>query len=154
MARKPKKQGFDAQDLMKWLSTLSKAVTGDLNLGDVSGMDAASKAAPYASQAVQATNVKRKMDNEIAKGLADFFVPASEGVRLAQGKATPSDAVWAALGLAAYGSPVKKARQVYRGGKALRELGGGTKSTGPTTKQYVTNKDEADLVLWRLLLGE
>jgi hypothetical protein len=155
MAKKPKKSGFDAQDLMKLLSKVSRAVTGDMTTQDAAGgLPVSSKALPFAGQATQAANVRRKMDNEILKGVADFFVPASESVRLAQGKATPDDALWAALGLGMFGKPVKRVRQAYGAAKTLRDVGGQKGPSGPLVKQYGASKDEADLLLWRLLLGE
>jgi hypothetical protein len=155
MAKKPKKGGFDAQDLMKLLSKVSRAVTGDMRTRDVAGnMSVSNKALPYAAQATEAFNVKRKMDNEVTKGVADFFVPASEGVRLAQGKATPDDALWAALGLSLFGKPVKRTRQAYGAARSLKDFGGQKAPSGPFSKQYLAGKDEADLMLWRLLLGE
>jgi hypothetical protein len=155
MAKKPKKSGFDAQDLMKLLAKVSRAVTGDMKTEDVAGgMGASNKALPYAAQATQAANVKRKMDNEVTKGVADFFVPASEGVRFAQGKGTADDALWAALGLSLFGKPVKRTRQAYGAAKSLKEFGSQKAPSGPFSKQYLAGKDEADMMLWRLLLGE
>ena len=137
MAKKPaKKPSFDIGDLLNFLNNPKvkaglNLTEGKLNSQDVMGLTGGgyqSKVAPYSGVIADAANNKVKTDFNFAKGVADFALPISEGVRLSQGKSEPLDPLWAALAFAPYGKVAKKLKNARSGTKLLLDgLNSGSK---------------------------
>ena len=161
---KPKKQkpSFDIGDLLGFLNQPKvKAATnlsqGKLTSQDVMGLmgGGQSKAAPYSDMLAKTANQKVKTDYDVVKFLADFYLPASEGQRLIQGKSEKMDPLWAAMAYLPYGKAAKKIKNIdrpikdllntLRSSKPLRSSVAGMNS-GSTDTQY----SPFDLLLMQL----
>lgn len=125
---KPKKQKpqLDISDLLGFLNKPKvKAATnltqGKLTSSDVMGLlgGGQSKAAQYSDVLAKATNQKVNNDFDMAKFLADFYLPISEGQRLAQGKSEKLDPLWASMAFIPFGKAAKKVKGADRGIKDM-----------------------------------
>lgn len=161
---KPNKQKpqFDISDLLRLLkdpkvSAATNAAQGKLTSSDVMGLvgGGQSKAAPYSDVLAKATNQKVNNDFDTVKFLADFYLPVSEGQRLAQGKSEKMDPLWASMAYLPFGKAAKKIKGADRGikdmlnalrsSKPLRSSVAGMNS-GSTDTQY----SPFDLLLMQL----
>ncbi len=161
---KPKKQkpSFDIGDLLNFLNKPEVKSATNLSQGNLTSQDVIglvgggqSKAAPYSGMLAQAANQKVKNDFDTIKFLADFYLPASEGQRLIQGKSEKMDPLWAAMAYLPYGKAAKKIKNVdrpikdllnaLRSSKPLRSSVAGMNS-GSTDTQY----SPFDLLLMQL----
>ena len=144
MAKKPtKKPSFDIGDLLNFLNNPKvkaglNLTEGKLNSQDVMGLTGGgqSAAAPYSGVIAGAANNKVKTDMNFAKGVADFALPISEGIRLAQGKSQPMDPLYAALAFAPYGKIAKKLKNARSGTKLLLD----SLKSGSKTGRNVVNQ--------------
>lgn len=161
---KPKKQKpqFDISDLLGLLknpkvSAATNLSQGKLTSSDVMGLvgGGQSKAAPYSDVLAKAANQKVKNDYDVVKFLADFYLPASEGQRLIQGKSEKMDPLWAAMAYLPYGKAAKKIKNVDRPIKDMLNAFGSSKpmrsylsgmNSGSTDTQY----SPFDLLLMQL----
>ncbi len=161
---KPRRQkpSFDIGDLLNFLNKPEvKAATnlsqGKLTSQDVMGLTGGgqSKAAPYSDMLAKTANQKVKTDYDVVKFLADFYLPASEGQRLIQGKSEKMDPLWAAMAYLPYGKAAKKVKNVDRPIKDLLNALGSSKPlrnqtagsfSGSTDTQY----SPFDLLLMQL----
>lgn len=157
-----KKPKLDINDLLGFLNQPKvKAATnlsqGKLTSSDVMGLmgGGQSKAAPYSYMLSQAANQKVKSDFDMAKFLADFYLPISEGQRLAQGKSEKLDPLWASMAFIPFGKVAKKVKGADRGIKDMINALGGSKAvrsnlsgmnSGSTDTQY----SPFDLLLMQL----
>ena len=152
MAKKPtKKPSFNIEDLLNFLNNPKvkaglNLTEGKLNSQDVMGLTGGgnqSKVAPYSGVIADAVNNKVKTDFNLAKGVADFALPISEGIRLAQGKSEPMDPLYAALAFAPYGKIAKKVKNARSGTKLLLDsLKSGSKMGRNMTNQQFSGSTD------------
>jgi hypothetical protein len=153
MAKKPKaakKPSFNIEDLLNFLNNPKvkaglNLTEGKLNSQDVMGLTGGgqSAAAPYSGVIAGAANNKVKTDMDFAKGIADFALPISEGVRLSQGKSEPLDPLYAALAFAPFGKVAKKLKNARSGTKLLLDgLNSGSKMGRNMTNQQFSGSTD------------